>query len=48
MPVIAGSTTHSVATAAIAASAAVPPALSVSMAAMVASGCEVAAIPSRA
>jgi len=48
MPVIAGSTTHSVATAATAASAALPPAFSVSMAAMLASGWEVAAIPSRA
>jgi hypothetical protein len=48
MPVIAGSTTHSVATAATAASAAVPPALRTSTAAMLASGWDVAAIPSRA
>ena len=48
MPVIAGSTTQSTATAATAASAAVPPAFSVSIAARLASGCEVAAIPSRA
>src|SRR5688572_18678942 len=48
MPVIAGSTTHSTATAATAASAAVPPAFSVSTAVRVASGCEVAAMPSQA
>src|SRR5260221_11350121 len=41
-----GSTTHIVATAATAASAAVPPARSVSTAASVASGCDVAAMPS--
>ena len=43
---VAGSTTQSAATAATAASAAVPPAFSASMAARVASGCEVAAMPS--
>src|SRR5215470_6849514 len=48
MPVICGSTTQSVATAATAASAAVPPARSTSTAARVASGCEVAAMPSQA
>ena len=48
MPVMAGSTTQSVATAATAASAAVPPARSASMAASVASGCDVAAMPSQA
>ena len=48
MPVMCGSTTHSVATAATAASAAVPPARKVSIAASVASGCEVAAMPSPA
>src|SRR5476649_2223988 len=48
MPVMCGSTTHSVATAATAASAAVPPARSASTAASVASGCEVAAMPSQA
>ncbi len=45
MPVMCGSTTHSVATAATAASAAVPPSRSASIAASVASGCEVAAMP---
>src|SRR6185312_5616739 len=40
-----GSTTHSVATAATAASAAVPPSRRTSIAAKVASGCEVAAMP---
>ena len=45
MPVMAGSTTPSSATAVTAASAAVPPARSVSMAACVASGCDVAAMP---
>src|SRR5664279_2190945 len=48
MPVMCGSTTHSVATAATAASAALPPARSASTAAKVASGCEVAAMPSQA
>src|SRR5664279_6532577 len=48
MPVICGSTTQSVATAATAASAALPPARNVSMAARLASGCEVAAMPSQA
>src|SRR5689334_18818677 len=48
MPVICGSTTHKVATAATAASAALPPSRNVSTAAKVASGCEVAAIPLRA
>src|ERR1700704_6718115 len=43
-----GSATHSPAPAATAASAAVPPAFSVAMAAALASGCEVAAIPSQA
>ena len=44
----ARATTQRTATAATAASAAVPPALSVSIAARLARGCEVAAIPSRA
>src|SRR5512146_774703 len=48
MPVMCGSTTHKVATAATAASAAVPPSRSTSRAASVASGCEVAAMPLRA
>src|SRR5229473_4618349 len=48
MPVMWGSTTASVAAAATAASAAVPPALRVSMATWLASGCEVAAMPSQA
>src|SRR5262245_31685228 len=48
MPVMCGSTTHSTATAATAASAAVPPAFSISMAVSVASGCDVAAMPSQA
>src|ERR1043166_4499886 len=48
MPVLSGSITHSAATAATAASAAVPPSRSASMAASVASGCEVAAMPSQA
>ena len=48
MPVICGSTTHSTATAATAASAALPPERITSSAASVASGCEVAAIASRA
>ena len=48
MPVMCGSTTHSVATAATAASAALPPARSMSTAAKVASGCDVAAMPSQA
>src|SRR5712691_3051620 len=48
MPVICGSSTLSVATAVTAASAAVPPARSASIAASVASGCEVAAMPSPA
>ena len=48
MPVMCGSTTHNTATAATAASAALPPARSVSTAAKVASGCEVAAMPSLA
>src|SRR4051812_4596694 len=48
MPVICGSTTHSTATAATAASAAVPPSRKVSTAARVASGCDVAAMPLRA
>src|SRR5258708_1078946 len=48
MPVIWGSTTASVAAAATAASAAVPPALRVSIATWLASGCEVAAMPSQA
>ena len=42
---LSGSTTHCIATAAIAASAALPPARSTSSAVSVASGCEVAAIP---
>src|SRR6185503_19162950 len=45
MPVMCGSTTQSVATAATAASAAVPPSRRISMAASVARGCEVAAMP---
>src|SRR5579875_874700 len=44
IPVMCGSTTHSTAAAATAASAAVPPSRSVSIAASVASGCDVAAI----
>src|SRR5579864_5634663 len=48
MPVDSGSITHSAAQAATAASAAVPPARSVSIAAIVASGCDVAAMPSQA
>jgi hypothetical protein len=48
MPVIAGSMTPSSATAVTAASAAVPPARRTSIAACVASGCEVAAMPSQA
>src|SRR6266436_3603027 len=45
IPVLSGSTTHCMATAAIAASAALPPDRSTSRAASVAIGCEVAAIP---
>jgi len=48
MPVICGSTTHRTATAVTAASAALPPARNASMAARLASGCEVAAMPSQA
>src|SRR6185295_19748185 len=48
MPVICGSTTQSTATAATAASAALPPARSVSIAVSEASGCEVAAMASPA
>src|SRR5258708_7451164 len=48
MPVLSGSITHSAAQAATAASAAGPPPRSASMAASVASGCEVAAMPSQA
>src|SRR5881409_990487 len=48
MPVICGSITQSTATAVTAASTALPPARSTSIAASVASGCEVAAMPSRA
>src|SRR3977135_3782564 len=48
MPVMCGSSTPSAATAVTAASAAVPPARSVSSAATLASGCEVATIPSSA
>src|SRR5262245_54051788 len=48
MPVMCGSTTHSTATAVTAASAALPPARSVSMAASEAKGCEHAAMPSQA
>src|SRR5215470_7937228 len=48
IPVICGSTTHSTATAATAASAALPPARKVSIAASDASGWEVAAMPSQA
>ena len=48
MPVMCGSITHSTATAVTAASAALPPARSTSIAASVASGCEVAAMPSPA
>ncbi len=48
IPVICGSTTHSTATAVTAASAALPPARSVSTAARLANGCEVAAMPSPA
>src|ERR1700686_4342428 len=48
MPVICGSTTHTTAPAPTAASAALPPARSASTAASVASGCEVAAMPSQA
>ena len=48
MPVMCGSITHSTATAVTAASTALPPARSTSMAASVASGCEVAAMPSLA
>ncbi len=48
MPVMCGSITQSTATAVIAASAALPPARSTSIAASVASGCEVAAMPSPA
>src|SRR5262245_23717733 len=48
MPVMCGSTTHSTATAVTAASAAEPPARSTSTAALVASGCDVAAMPSQA
>src|SRR5471032_3161732 len=48
MPVLCGSTTPSTAVAATAASTALPPARNVSMAVRVASGCEVAAIPSLA
>src|SRR5271165_6645670 len=45
IPVLCGSTTHCMATAAIAASAALPPARNTSRAAKVALGCEVAAMP---
>ena len=45
MPVIAGSITHNVATAATAASIALPPARSTSSAVSVACGTDVAAIP---
>src|SRR5208282_6532423 len=45
MPVLCGSTTHCTATAAIAASAALPPERNTSRAVNVALGCEVAAIP---
>ncbi len=48
MPVMCGSSTPSAATAVTAASAALPPARSVSSAATLASGCEVATIPSSA
>jgi len=48
IPVMCGSTTASTAAAAIAASIAMPPAFRVSMAARVASGCEVAAAASPA
>src|SRR5947209_15936179 len=48
IPVMCGSTTQRTATAATAASAAVPPARKVSIATRVASGCEVAAMPSQA
>src|SRR6476619_5953647 len=48
MPVMCGSITHSTATAVTAASTALPPARSTSTAASVASGCEVAAMPSLA
>ena len=48
IPVICGSTTHSTATAVTAASTALPPARRVSTAARLASGCEVAVIPSQA
>jgi len=48
MPVIAGSTTHKTETAAIAASAALPPAFMVSMAARLAAGCDVVHIARRA
>src|SRR5665213_3654484 len=45
MPDMCGSTTHSVATAETAASAALPPSRRTSIAARVASGCDVAAMP---
>src|SRR5258708_36272505 len=48
MPVMCGSTTQSPATGVTAASTALPPARNTSMAASVASGCEVAAMPSLA
>src|ERR1051325_1538702 len=48
MPVLSGSITHKAATAATAAPAGVPPPRSASTAASVASGCEVAAMPSQA
>src|SRR5262245_23168981 len=48
MPVMCGSITHSTATAVTAASTALPPARRTSIAANVASGCEVAAMPSAA
>src|ERR1041385_7817216 len=48
MPVICGSITQSTATAVTAASTALPPERSTSIAASVASGCEVAAMPSLA
>src|SRR6188472_1423634 len=48
MPVICGSITHSTATAVTAASTALPPRRITSIAASVASGCEVAAMPSPA
>ena len=48
MPVICGSTTPSAATAVTAASAAVPPARNVAIAISLASGWEVAAMPSQA